>query len=180
MSALSCSTYENSHVLESRKPSRARGVYISVPSEIEDLCQPTTRILCFIAKKMLRRRKSKRSDSVCSAPTVPRTGGGSILSSRSLLKSARSTRSPFKEEVAIKTITFRSRSPPSNFFRRGVLKIVTNDDSLHSKYGSNSAKGDEGGGGRAAGRVQFVELKIREYARTVSDNPSCSNGPPVG
>ena len=28
--------------------------------------------------------------------------------------------------------------------------------------------------------VQFCEIQIRDYERVVGDNPSCSNGPPIG
>jgi hypothetical protein len=28
--------------------------------------------------------------------------------------------------------------------------------------------------------VRFNEIHIRDYERTVGDNPSCSSGPPIG
>lgn len=54
---------------------------------------------------------------------------------------------------------------------RSVMKIRTLDESVHSTYG-----GSENG---SKGRISFKSVGIREYARTVGDNPSCSSGPPV-
>jgi hypothetical protein len=53
---------------------------------------------------------------------------------------------------------------------RSVMKVRTLDESVHSTYGSEP--GDKGS-------IQFKNVVIREYARTVGDNPSCSSGPPV-
>jgi hypothetical protein len=65
----------------------------------------------------------------------------------------------------------RSVSMPINWFNvTPIMKVRTLDESLHSTYGSES------GGDRA---IQFDQVFIREYARTVGDNPSCSSGPPV-
>ena len=54
---------------------------------------------------------------------------------------------------------------------RSVMKIRTLDESMHSTYGGS----DSG----TKGRIRFKSVGIREYARTVGDNPSCSSGPPV-
>ncbi len=54
---------------------------------------------------------------------------------------------------------------------RSVMKIRTLDESMHSTYGGS----DNG----SKGNIQFKNVGIREYARTVGDNPSCSSGPPV-
>jgi len=51
-----------------------------------------------------------------------------------------------------------------------IMKFSTVDESLHSEYGSVSAE---------RGHINFDRITIREYARTVGDNPSCSCGPPV-
>ena len=53
---------------------------------------------------------------------------------------------------------------------RSVMKIRTLDESVHSTYGSEP-------GGK--GKIAFKNVGIREYARTVGDNPSCSSGPPM-
>lgn len=75
----------------------------------------------------------------------------------------------------------RSTSLPASLhgYRiKGIMKFCTVDDSLHSKYGE-SKDGSEGSRGGERGRIQFKDLLIREYARTVGDNPSCSSGPPI-
>jgi hypothetical protein len=74
----------------------------------------------------------------------------------------------------------RSTSLPSSlhsYRMKGIMKFVTVDDSLHSKYGESTDSSTRGGEDR--GRIQFKDLLIREYARTVGDNPSCSSGPPI-
>jgi hypothetical protein len=52
-----------------------------------------------------------------------------------------------------------------------IMKWTTLDESIGHSYGS-----DRSGERRS---LQFGKVKIREYARTVGDNPSCSSGPPV-
>lgn len=61
--------------------------------------------------------------------------------------------------------------------KKSIMKKRTLDESLHSTYGSE----DELITGRDKERdsLQFDKIKIREYSRTVGDNPSCSSGPPV-
>lgn len=54
---------------------------------------------------------------------------------------------------------------------RSVMKVRTLDESMHSTYGGS----DSG----TKGKITFKSVGIREYARTVGDNPSCSSGPPV-
>jgi hypothetical protein len=69
-----------------------------------------------------------------------------------------------------------SRSLP-NFVRvKGIMKYVTEDESVHSKYGSESKEGNETVHSK---RVVLKNIEIREYDRTVGDNPSCSSGPPI-
>jgi hypothetical protein len=53
---------------------------------------------------------------------------------------------------------------------RSVMRIRTLDESVHSTYGGEPVD---------KGRIKFKNVGIREYARTVGDNPSCSSGPPV-
>lgn len=61
--------------------------------------------------------------------------------------------------------------PTTMFDVKSILKFRTVDESLHSSYGSE--------GGSSRGSITFSQVQIREYARTVGDNPSCSSGPPV-
>jgi hypothetical protein len=89
----------------------------------------------------------------------------------------------------------RTRSTPTALLRRqkikGVMKFVTADDSLHSTYGSNHRGGDDvdptspeenssdSSNNTLKRRISFKHIEIREYNRTIGDNPSCSSGPPV-
>ncbi|CAB9504362.1 expressed unknown protein [Seminavis robusta] len=58
---------------------------------------------------------------------------------------------------------------------KGIMKITTLDESLHSKYGSADSKAT----GNRPEHITFKNIEIREYNRTVGDNPSVSSGPPV-
>ena len=58
-----------------------------------------------------------------------------------------------------------------------IMKTRTLDESLHSTYGSSD--GERGRRGSKRCSLQFDKVKIREYSRTVGDNPSCSSGPPI-
>jgi hypothetical protein len=64
-------------------------------------------------------------------------------------------------------------TPTTMFDVESILKWKTVDESLHSMYGSES------GSRNGEQKLQFKSVVIREYARTVGDNPSCSSGPPV-
>lgn len=73
----------------------------------------------------------------------------------------------------------RSHSLPNFLHQRrvkGILKYSTVDDSLHNRYGESTSKDSDSEERRS---IQFKDLIIREYARTVGDNPSCSSGPPI-
>ena len=61
-----------------------------------------------------------------------------------------------------------------------IMITRTIDESLHSTYGSDE-EGPTGRRRRSKDRLslQFDKIKIREYSRTVGDNPSCSSGPPI-
>ncbi len=69
----------------------------------------------------------------------------------------------------------RSISMPELFLFKSIMRCKTLDDSLHSTYGSQSDT-FSGHGGKS---IKFDKIVIREYSRTVGDNPSCSCGPPV-
>lgn len=96
------------------------------------------------------------------------------------------------------SVTSRSKSLPTKLGKakkiKGILKITTHDESLHSKY--QHAKGEEckeespesvigstavtsSASSDQQRQIQFENIVIREYARTIGDNPSCSSGPPV-
>lgn len=68
----------------------------------------------------------------------------------------------------------RSKSVPAytDGHVKGILKVATVDDSLHNPYPYGGIDENKG--------IQFKDLHIREYARTLSDNPSCTAGPPIG
>jgi hypothetical protein len=51
------------------------------------------------------------------------------------------------------------------------------DESLHSTYYDKIAAAGASGGERRG--ITWDTIEIREYARTVGDNPSCSSGPPI-
>lgn len=68
----------------------------------------------------------------------------------------------------------RSRSlPATNRPRRpkGILRCTSVDQSLRRTYGTEPVG--------TTTRIHFANVEIREYARTIGDNPSCSSGPPV-
>ena len=54
---------------------------------------------------------------------------------------------------------------------KSIMKYVTADESLHKKYEETRRNSNAS--------LQFSEIEIREYSRTVGDNPSCSSGPPL-
>jgi hypothetical protein len=57
---------------------------------------------------------------------------------------------------------------------KSIMVYRTLDESLHSMYGS-----DNGSTRQEERRLKWDKVILREYARTVGDNPSCSSGPPV-
>jgi hypothetical protein len=72
----------------------------------------------------------------------------------------------------------RQSAPPEYSGRhrpKGIIKYATVDESLHSGYGSESNDQDI----HLKRSVSFSEIQIREYNRTLGDNPSCSSGPPI-
>ena len=66
----------------------------------------------------------------------------------------------------------RCASMPTTLFDiKSIMRFRTVDESLHSSYDTQPSAG--------RGRIKFDKVKIREYNRTIGDNPSCSSGPPV-
>lgn len=57
---------------------------------------------------------------------------------------------------------------------QSIMRYVSADDSIHSKYGESEISE-----ARKDIHIQFRNIEIREYARTIGDNPSCSSGPPI-
>ena len=57
---------------------------------------------------------------------------------------------------------------------KGILKITTLDESLHSRYGSESS--DASDDNKKKHHIQFTHIEVRSYNRTVGDNPSVSAG----
>jgi hypothetical protein len=55
---------------------------------------------------------------------------------------------------------------------RPCLKVATLPESLHSSYYGKNTTAERKS-------IRFDTIEIREYARTVGDNPSCSSGPPL-
>ena len=54
---------------------------------------------------------------------------------------------------------------------KSAMRVSSLDESLHKKgLAKNPAR---------PGRIEWHEIRIREYARALGDNPSCSAGPPV-
>jgi hypothetical protein len=68
---------------------------------------------------------------------------------------------------------------------KSILRVTNVDDSLHSIYGSSRRDSDQSMRSTKSEptprsrNVVLSTIEIREYARTVGDNPSCSSGPPV-
>jgi hypothetical protein len=84
---------------------------------------------------------------------------------------AQSASATMESSRSITFVRARSKSVPTYPNRiKGILKVATVDDSLHNPY---KHRDDNKG-------IQFQNIEIREYARTLSDNPSCTAGPPIG
>ena len=59
---------------------------------------------------------------------------------------------------------------------KSIMKWRTLDESLHSSSGAEDIIVQRRIKNNS---LQFSNINIREYLRTVGDNPSCSSGPPV-
>mmetsp|Transcript_25757 Transcript_25757/g.60387 ORF Transcript_25757/g.60387 Transcript_25757/m.60387 type:complete len:280 (-) Transcript_25757:271-1110(-) len=83
------------------------------------------------------------------------------------------------EEEPLNGMRLHSKTPrclslPTNLYK-SIMITKTLDDSLHRKYGSDRAVRRS----KKHLSLQFDKINLREYMRTVGDNPSCSSGPPV-
>ena len=79
-----------------------------------------------------------------------------------------------RKDVGGSQVMRRCVSVPTTLFDvESILRFKTVDESLHSTYGSDDGRR------HSDTRLRFKSVVIREYARTVGDNPSCSSGPPV-
>ena len=58
---------------------------------------------------------------------------------------------------------------------KGIMKFSTHRESLDTNY-SESENGETSSSSKG---IQFHQIEIREYERTLGDNPSCSSGPPM-
>jgi hypothetical protein len=95
------------------------------------------------------------------------------------------------ESVAYGTASAKVKARRAVLGPKGILKYVDADESLHTVYGSERNLDDSVGSfksqsnkpqqnaHRRSHSVLFTAIEIREYARTVGDNPSCSSGPPI-
>lgn len=54
---------------------------------------------------------------------------------------------------------------------KSCMRVSSLDESLHKKGLAKNPKRPNG--------IEWHEIRIREYARALGDNPSCSAGPPV-
>lgn len=87
------------------------------------------------------------------------------------------------EELLARSIASNRNKPrrcvslPTCLNQRSIMKRRTLDESLHSTYGSEDDMLSPRS--RRHLSLQFDKINIREYSRTVGDNPSCSSGPPV-
>jgi hypothetical protein len=81
------------------------------------------------------------------------------------------------------SVSKAEHEPLCSWLDKGVLKYLSADESLSKVYGNERFKDD--GSLHPVTRhsksrsVIFTAIEIREYARTVGDNPSCSSGPPI-
>ena len=55
--------------------------------------------------------------------------------------------------------------------RKSAMTVLTQDESLHGKKKTRRRTTKK--------ELQWDTIEIREYKRTVGDNPSCSSGPPL-
>mmetsp|Transcript_4238 Transcript_4238/g.8569 ORF Transcript_4238/g.8569 Transcript_4238/m.8569 type:complete len:248 (-) Transcript_4238:221-964(-) len=53
------------------------------------------------------------------------------------------------------------------------MSIILEADTLHSSCNSSATSG-------ARARIRFDKIEMREYERSLSDNPSTTSGPPIG
>jgi hypothetical protein len=88
------------------------------------------------------------------------------------------------DRTNVKNVKGRPRSqslPTGRHDVKGIMKFVTADESIHSKYGSETTREGSDVSADETRKVKVVlkDIHIREYNRTIGDNPSCSSGPPI-
>ena len=88
--------------------------------------------------------------------------------------------SPHEPDIAAGQVRMkRCMSVPYEREQKSILKCKTVDESLHS-VANQSTRSEPANIGRPSNKgITFGNIGIREYARTLGDNPSCSSGPPV-
>jgi hypothetical protein len=64
---------------------------------------------------------------------------------------------------------------------RSSMRVFSLDESLHA-HDINRSRSSVCSTVESSGPVSvvFKDIRIREYERSVGDNPSCSSGPPIG
>jgi hypothetical protein len=94
------------------------------------------------------------------------------------------------QSQTMRTIVIHEEDAASLLHEHGIMKIRTVDESLHNRYGTPTTTDDDYADEKAnenekdLGKekkttIRFHKVIIREYCRTVGDNPSCSSGPPM-
>ena len=103
-------------------------------------------------------------------------GGSSVSSQRSETIRCESS---LNSAPATSTISTRISSPPSESLDAHDSKVsriaeLPATETTTRSTGSNSTSSQK------SKNVRFSVVEIRDYAREVADNPSCSSGPPIG
>jgi hypothetical protein len=120
-------------------------------------------------RRSLTKRPTDGSDAV--------TKGVSVKNARQPTRRVRAGSETETIQKHVSKSTTRLTKSLPNFVRvKGIMKYVTEDESIHSKYGGESKEGIEIVDSK---QVVLKDIQIREYARTIGDNPSCSSGPPI-
>jgi hypothetical protein len=179
-----------------------------------------------------RRSKSNRNDKLdSSSSSLNNSRNGARhkldLSNHSINNSRNGSRHNVKHSISQQLPQLRRATVPSTKPIKGILRVKSIDDSLHTVYGRSSKRYSDPGLNdssvrstqsddmyikqqqqqrvtpssneqdemtksssqamsnsyqsihRRSNSVLFTAIEIREYERTVGDNPSCSSGPPV-
>jgi hypothetical protein len=81
---------------------------------------------------------------------------------------------PLKSMVVTTNTVMRSTSVPGTRVEivavKSIMRVSSLDESLHKQGLSKST---------SAKSLNWHEIQIREYARALGDNPSCSSGAPI-
>lgn len=175
-------------------------IYINVCINILHGCN---RYCCRYYEPMMFRRRSKKNSDL-----LVDSSNHSTSSHSNHHHKGNSNNSKFHLSQSLPNLGPSSSSLLSRHCRhspspvKGILRIKSLQDSLHSIYGGGgneaqprdfdtsvrSSQSDDimirtstssGGPAKRRPSVLFQAIEIREYERTVGDNPSCSSGPPV-